>query len=309
MGAKQFFIPAQFSFMEYPDKVIETIRELEALVEKRKPVFVNMEEVKEIDHAAISALLSIMYVFKSENVRFNGNFPRDEKANLIIRSSDFEYQLFANTGDKARYKIGENNQIITQAGKKLDPALVTTVIEDTSRTVWGEPRRSQGLNRIIIELIDNTHDHAAGLKKGTERWWLSINQDPENKKVSFVFLDYGVGVFTSLSKKPANSALGKRVRQLQQKWGLSASDQYLRSLMTEQIRHTSSDKKGRGNGIYFIGQTLARNQIGKLCVISNNAFGDVARGEYRKLDQDFNGTLFYWELGYNNVNSPWQTNP
>lgn len=308
MGATQFRLPQKFSFISNPEQVIWAIGELEKMVENEQPVFVNMESVKEIDYAAISALLSVMYVFKSEGVDFDGNFPRTREANLAMRGSGFQYHLFANTGNKAKYKIGEANQMLTQAGKELDPGLITSVIEDASRTVWDEPRRSQGLNRVIIELIDNTHDHAADLKRGTERWWLSINHDKENKKVSFVFLDYGVGIFTSLAKKPSSSALGRRMKKLQQKWGLAASDEYLRSILTVPIRNTSSDRKGRGNGIYYIGQTVVRNQIGNLHIISNNAYGDIEKKEFRKLSQNFNGTLFYWELGYTNANAPWILN-
>jgi hypothetical protein len=308
LNSTNVIIPRNFSFITNPEVVIGVISQLEEILDKGRSVFVNMENVEKIDYAAISALLSLMFVFKSENVPFNGNFPSNIDAANMLRGSGFLYQLFENKSEKVKYEIGTANQILTQVDKKLDPGLLTTVIGDAAKTIWDEPRRSQGLSRVILELIDNTHDHAAGLKKGTQRWWLSVNHDASSKTVSFVFLDYGVGIFTSLAKKPTDSTLGAFMKGLQQKWGLSAADEYLKAIMSTPIRNTSSDKKGRGHGLYGIGQTVTRNQISDLHIISNNAFGDVDNSRYEKLNQSFNGTLFYWKLSYNNRNSPWIKN-
>lgn len=294
-------VPKNFSFLGNPEEVTSFIGKLEQILKKSRSVFINMENIEIIDHAAISSLLCVMYLFKTSKIGFNGNFPKDQNISKIIRESGFLYHLFENPQNITKYKIGVDNQLLTQSHSILDPNMVKDVIEDTSHTVWGDSRDCPGLYRVIIELIDNTHAHASKKYKGSERWWLSINHDKINNKVSYIFIDYGIGVFTSILNKPKEDPIGQFLNRMQTKIGLDKNGEYLKSLLTTQIdRKKMSGKKGRGWGIYGINQTMIRNQISNLSIITNNAFGDVVKDEYKRLETGFNGTLYYWEICYNN---------
>lgn len=296
-GPKELLVPSTFSFIENPESVAEFIQKAESVYKKRRSIFVNMEQVKAIDHGAITALLAVIHQFKMSGIQFNGNFPSEQKPALILKESGFMYELFEKKDDKFRYKMGEVNQIFTRAEKDFASRLAKLIIQDATKTIWGIPRRCPGLYRVIVELMHNTHDHAAGERKGHERWWLSVNQDEKNKKVVFTFIDYGMGILTSLNNKPEGRTLFDRL-------GAQSSHKHLESLFTTKNHESSSKKRGRGWGLYSIKQAMDRNQISKLHVITNNAFGNLAAGEYRRLNAGFSGTLYSWELCYDSVNLP-----
>ncbi len=294
--------PIKFEFLEHPEESTKFINLLESILKANRRVFVDMSKVEVIDHGAIASLLSVMFKFKSRKIDFNGNFPLNPEAARVVRESGFIFHLFENNSNKTKYTIGATNQMLTQVDEKLDPGLVDIVVQDSSISVWNSPQSCKGLYRVIIELIDNTREHAPYKKRerGSERWWLCINHDKANKKVSFVFLDYGIGIFASLADKPADHPISRLAKGWAQSFGMSASGEHLKSLVTTKLYETSSSKEGRGLGIYGIGQTMGRNQISNLHIISNNAYGNVDKKQYRRLNTGFNGTLFYWELCYNN---------
>lgn len=294
-------LPVNFSLFTDTDSCISVINKLEAHFEKRRPVFVDMEKVVKIDYGALSALLAVMFKFKEQHIPFNGNFPNEPVVKKTIQESGFLYRLFDDSSSKTIYQINEKHQFVTQySGKKFDPRLISEqVVPDATTTIWGSPKRCPGIFPIVLELIENTRVHASKRGEDIERWWLSINHDEANKKVNFVFLDYGIGIFSSLANKPGDDPRKKTFAKLQQDFGMAANDKHLETMVT-QGSMTSTGLKHRGRGIHGIGQAVGRNQISDLFIVSNYAFGDISNAKYMKTSDDFNGTLFSWELCYSN---------
>lgn len=294
--------PENFSFRENPKAVISFINKLAGLWDRREQVFVSLRYVEKIDYDAIVVLLSIMIRFRALKINFNGNFPRDLKARKVLEKSGFLKKLFFI--DQEEYSIGQEDSIITHGNKNFDQKLTGRIIGSAAKTIWGQERRCPGVQNTLIELMQNTREHADPEKEGEKHWWLSVNHDPLRKVVCFSFIDYGVGIFKSLDSKPMGDVLGGwRMKAMAGRaLGLLPDEEWLRRILHEELLTTVTGQSNRGKGLPGIRKALERNQISNLFVITNRVFADVKKDKYEALPHNFEGTFVYFELNSQNHN-------
>lgn len=287
--------PSNLAFLDDPDSVAAFITKLEKAVEKGLSLWVEMKDVSKIDYLAISAMLSVLYRPKKENMKINGSNPKNSSARDMLDKSGFVYTLFSKNPEVGhRHNISADNQLFTLDACDLN--VVQEIVNTVSKRVFGEEKKLNGLYTTLGELMDNTTTHASGTEKKVETWWLSINYNDVSKKVSFVFMDYGVGIFTSLlSKKGYHPAKGL-LDKAKAVFGEDATEKHLKSIVTEGARETYNLKRGRGEGMHGIYKIMLRGEIKNLHIISNNAFGNVSMDEYKKMKNELNGTLYSWEI-------------
>jgi hypothetical protein len=279
--------PKYFSFVERPEETIKFINKLERLYLNRSSVFVNLSDLTYLDYSAVTILVSVMFSFKTRNIKFNGNFPKDtDLARLLINSDFFKY-LNKPIGRKIEYALGKENQIFTRANREVNSELGYVVMAEASTTVWGVKRTCKGLQRTLLELMQNTNNHADINKKGEKHWWLSVNHDKPNKKVSFIFIDYGVGIFESLKHKPQSNKWHGWFEKIKNRLVHGDNDEIFRMLLEGQMHLTVTGQHFRGKGLPGIKEVLTRNQISNLKIISNNVFADVSIDKFEKLNQEF----------------------
>lgn len=302
---KKVNAPQFFSFIENAEETILFINKLEKLYLSRKSVFVNLKNIQVLDYSAVTILVSIMFSFKARNIKFNGNFPKDEKLARLLVNSDFFKYLQKPVGDKLEYSIGKDNQIFTRANKEVNSELGLIVMMEASKTVWGEKRTCKGIQRVLIELMQNTNNHANINKKGEKHWWLSVNHDKLSKKVSFIFVDYGVGIFESLKNKPQTNKWFGWFEKIKNKLKYGGNEEIFRLLINGQMHLTVTGQHFRGKGLPGLKEVLERNQISNLKIVSNNVFADIGNELYKKIKTEFSGTFVTWELNENNVNTEW----
>ena len=297
--------PKHFSFIEKPEETIKFINKLEELYLNKSSVFVNLKDITYLDYSAVTILVSVMFSFKTRNIQFNGNFPKNgDLARLLINSDFFKY-LDKPIGKKIEYALGKENQIFTRANKEVNSELGYIVMAETTSTIWGEKRTCKGLQRTLLELMQNTNNHADINKKGEKHWWLSVNHDKPNKKVSFIFIDYGVGIFESLKHKPNDNKWFGWFEKIKNRLVYGDNSEILKLLLDGQMHLTVTGQHFRGKGLPGIREVLSRNQISNLRIISNNVFTDVNNDKYIKLNEVFSGTFVTWELNENNINIKW----
>lgn len=294
--------PENLSFIENPIGVVEFISKLEIHFNQKKKVFVVLKDVTSMTYDAIVVLLSIMVKFKSHNIDFNGDFPTNKEASKVLKESQFLKYLFIPFKEEERYNLGQQSSIHTHANKDVDSELGSKLIENASKTVWGEERRCQGVQRTLIELMLNTNNHADDNKKGEKHWWLSVHHDKENHKVGFAFIDFGVGVFTSLNNKRFGSKFFGVLDNLMEKVKYGNNAELLKLIMDGTLHRTATGKLFHGKGLPGINKVRERNQINNLNIITNNVHGKIDSSEFIILPESFSGTFIYWELNQNNVN-------
>lgn len=297
--------PKHFSFVEKPEETIKFINKLEKLYLNKSSVFVYLKDITYLDYSAVTILVSVMFSFKTRNIKFNGNFPKNGYLAKLLINSDFFKYLNKPIGQKIEYALGKENQIFTRANKEVNSELGYLVMAEASTTIWGQKRTCKGLQRTLLELMQNTNNHADINKKGEKHWWLSVNHDKQNKKVSFIFIDYGVGIFESLKHKPNDNKWFGWFEKIKNRLIHGDNDEIFKLLLEGQMHLTVTGQHFRGKGLPGIREVLSRNQISNLRVISNNVFADVDNNKYAKLKEEFSGTFVTWELNENNINIKW----
>lgn len=295
--------PKNFSFINNTDEVSIFIDKLNRQYEQKNKVFILLESVENVSYGAIVVLLSIMVKFKASNIDFDGNFPTNLSARRIIEQSGFFENLFKRFKDEERYAIHpKSNTIHTHAWKDVDSELGAEIVENASKTIWGEARRCQGVQRALLELMQNTNNHAKIGKEGEKHWWLSVNHIKDEKKVTFSFVDFGVGVFKSLDNKTEKSKFFGWKEKLANAFNYSGNVELLKLILEGKLHKTVTDKHFRGKGLPGIKEVFSRNQISNLHIITNDVYSNVSKGEYKRISKSFSGTFVYWELTQENTN-------
>jgi hypothetical protein len=304
-GYKYVKAPENFQFVTNPEEVSEFISVLKVLRNARHPVFVELKRVKNIDYDAITLLLSAVVGFQSKRIAFNGDFPADPLVKQMIEDSGFfKYISDYKFKDQDHYELSAT-KIYTHAKKNVDSVLGMKVIESASRTVWGEVRRCPGVQRVLIELMQNTNNHASNEGVGEKHWWLSVKHIKDQNKVAFSFLDYGVGVFQSLrGKKPNEKFFGAvdRLKDIMLKQITNGNDPHILKLIFEgELHRTTTGKTYRGKGLPGIFQALQRNQISNLAMITNGVVYKSSDNSFSMLANQFSGTFVSFELNRTNT--------
>lgn len=299
---KHLRAPSNFSLLENTDDVLSFIEKINYCYEKKKDIFIEMTNVENIAHGTIVVLLSILVQFKSKGIRVNGNFPKFVNAKKILKESGFVEYLYKDIVSESEYYI--NKRICTHAKKTADSELSDNIIRSNSKILWGEEKRCIGVQRVFLELMQNTNNHASSII-GEKMWWSSIvpvkNEKGECEKICFSFIDYGVGIFSSLKSK-SQGVFSGIMDKIRSTFGDKISDADLMKLLLKgEVHKTATGKYYRGKGLPGIYNAMKKNDISNLKILSNQAYADVGHDNYTLLKKDFSGTYVYWELNkYNN---------
>ena len=311
-GFNPIHAPDDFSLVRNPDGVVRFIEVLRRNFEERRRVWVALTEVKHIDYDAIVVLLSAMVRFKSKGISFNGDFPKDGHNRKILQQSGFFKNLYSRSfsdSDEFVIESEEKDFISTHGQKVVDSELTENIILAAAKTIWGVPRRCLGVQTVLVELMQNTFNWAVPTKEGARHWWLSVNHEEGEKKVRFAFVDYGVGIFTSLETKPKGAKFYGVLKRLADRIKYGNNAELLRLILHGELHKTASGEYNRGQGIPALLESLEDNSLSNLHIISNNVYASVAQNEYRIMKSFFNGTFVYWEVNANNSSLEQEATP
>ena len=293
--------PQTMCFLLKPEEMTSFIDKLESCEQRRIPVYVDLSAVERLKLNAITVLLSVMVRFKSSKVKFTGNLP----INPTARSGLVESKFFEHL--KVQFKRSKNydllgSTIYTHGKLKVDPEFSDQLIGDAATTVWGESRRCQGMQLAFVELMQNTNNHASS-QQGEHHYWISLHHVQSENRVVFTFVDFGVGIFESLSaKKPGD----KFYDILQKMWNTIGEDRtrMLRNIFNGKLHKTSTGKSFRGKGLPALHKAFRENKISKLAMVTNNVFYNSQDDTYVQLKKNFSGTMITWELNESNESKP-----
>lgn len=296
--------PKQFSILKNSEETILFINRVENLFDKCIPTFIILKEVDYIDHSAITVLLSVMHKFKVRKIKFFGDFPDNSVVRKKLETSDF-FEILQGVTKNFTEDIKKENKIFATSDNVIRPEKVGKIINQISQTVWSSKRKSHGLYRVLIELMDNTNNHASVSSQWKENWWLSINHDKGKNTVDFYFVDYGQGILGSLSSKIIGKKLFGTLGRLQNMMGTNNEPEIIK-LMLEGKHKKKNSLYFRGKGIPSIYKSLVHNEIDNLHIITNNVYADVKDNIFRYQNNSFSGTFFHWQINKNNKNKAWE---
>lgn len=258
--------------------------------------FVSLRKIVRLDYDAIVVLLAIMIRFKAAGIGFYGDFPRHGATTSLLIKSGFFQKLYRKVEERDTYTVGSARGILTHANRCVDPTLSDLTISQAAQTIWGDKRRSKGVYRVLMELMQNTNNHAWPHKQGEKQWWMSVHHQKKTKSVSFVFVDFGVGVFDSLdSKAPGDKWYDWRPK-LGKLFSSNNNADVLALILEGKLHQTVTRQSFRGKGLPGISAVFGRGSISNLVIITNDVYAKLATSEFRTLGSPFRGTMVSWDV-------------
>ena len=300
------YAPNNFSLVDNIEEVLGFIDQVRNLYVRKQPVFIRFEDVSSLGNGAILLLLANMIQFRSHNHDFNGSIPKDNALAKKLRESGFFKYLYRTVIKKDDYSVGTLDSVIyTHAQKEVDSELADLIVEKASQVVWGKKRRCPGIQRLLIELMHNTNNHA-GRNKGTKHWWLSSHKDEANKTVTISFMDFGRGIFDSLdNKQPGDIFYGWKDTFFSLFPFADTSEKIMKLILEGQLHRTCTEDYFRGKGLPGIYDAFKNGRIGKLKIISNRVYADVENDDYKLMNHNLHGTFISCEINEKIYNLKW----
>lgn len=300
--------PANFSLINNIEEMLRFIDSLKRAFAKHRKVYVKLHKLKSMTDDAIVLLLSNVLEFKNAMIDFNGSRPYDVSIARRLEKSGFFDILYGNRKKEywnkgESFSINKDKSMYTHATKNVDSELTSELIENSAEYLWGEKRRCRGVQRIFLELMQNTNNHASR-HPGEKYWWVNISLLNNPKRIGFSFIDYGMGIFTSLNTKGTNAKFYNWINKIKQLCNPVDHHEVLRLMMLGDFHSTVTGHPYRGKGIPGIYNEIAKGSITKLVIISNDAYANTQDNDYHKLRHSLQGTFVYWEIDASCKNLP-----
>lgn len=307
LGYKHVWAPSYFSLVKNEIQVLNFLSRLKQCLDSKQKVLVRLERVTSMTTDAIVVLLSSMVRFKLMHIDFNGTYPLNNRVRGILLKSGFFKYLYSQYKDEENYEFNEmDSKLYTHGCKAVVSSLADKLIKSASNSLWGEPRRCQGAQKTLVELMHNTFDHAS-LQKGEKHWWLSVEHDKKEKCVTFSFIDFGMGIYNSLENKNSNDPLRKAWDTLKSINPFAKSQvELIKLILKGELHRSQSGDYYRGKGLAKIYDLCKGNKISSLCIISNKAYINVEDNDYRSIKDEFQGTFISFKININTISLPWQ---
>ena len=254
-------------------------------------VFFDLHKVESITVDAIIYLIALIKNTKkirAYKIQCRGNMPDKAEVRKLIEQSGFYNHLHSVASHKQLF-YDKHNYLKISSGRDADGKLAGTICDFTQSLTNGNLLTTKRLYPMVVELMTNTHQHAyTGENSVMNNFWYIFAQN-KNDKVQFVFLDTGLGIPKTISKK-----LGEKIKDLFK----DDDATYLQSVLKGDFR-TETKQDNRGKGIPGIYEDVCKHILTDFQVISGKGLCKVApSGEIVKteLDNSFEGTMFMWTI-------------
>lgn len=282
--------PKKFNFIDNTDEVLEYLERCRNAFKEKRKVNFNIEDIEELTPDAINLLIASINDPKfTFNGSYIGNAPKNLKLKKLFTASGF--YNFVNSSSLIKKNLDvKNNLLYKETDYKVRPTIAKGICIKGLEHVTNSNQPFEPLYEILIEVMQNTNNHASADKDDKTKWWAYVYNDPETGNSIYSFLDLGVGIFDSIIVK---TYLQKQA----QKIGLYHNINYVNDLLAGKIQsRIEEDNEIRGKGIPQIVNNAQLDCFKRFYIVSNNVKIDVKNKSGIKLNNNFSGTFLYWEL-------------
>ncbi len=238
--------PTSFSFIEHPEEMLAFLDKIFAVSQRRvwrrgsvrhfMRVFIDMAQVKYLTPDAIPVLVSVVASKESRAIAFGGNVPNDPALQEIFTQSGF----YRHVTSRKRLQVDEQGSIRERKSYVVEADTARDLVKFATEKLYGKKVRKQGVQRVLIECMSNTRNHADPKEIHFKPWWASAYYWKDKRKVCFTFIDTGVGIFESLKKKGLLDILMSAFKSIDNR-------QILREILEGKIgSRTGLDYRGKG---------------------------------------------------------------
>jgi hypothetical protein len=267
-----------------PEETIEFLWDFEQKARKCN-ISLDLRQISAITIETITALIAV--VRRLRHIQISGNLPSDPGCQTILVQSGF----FEHVKRLQPLPQADRGKMAHKESKKVEGKSAQELIHRVTSVLHGNPRPCQPAYRALIECMSNTFDHAARTQFEIETWWATAYADPTNRLACFAFLDTGVGIFRSVKL----STIRRAYEAVRQAIGLHDDCVILREMLRGEVE-SRTGLKYRGKGLPSMYNALNAGRLRTLIIVSNKVYANVGQNDFHLLEQEFRGTLLYWEV-------------
>ena len=271
--------PKCFSIVHNSVATIDFLSNIQDVISKNHPLFIDLALVTEITPDAIIYLLILFDEASNKSVRIKGNAPLDSNAFSVFYHSGFYKYVSSQYNNERTPQNIDIMQIIK--GNNVDGNNVESFTSFIKKHIPKIPNlKLKALYTVLIESMCNTHEYASK-NKGEKNWWTMALHDSKTDKNLFTFADNGLGIPATVRKRYNF---------------ISKNDAEILELAVSGLYKMSGSKiKTRNRGLPQMKQLNDKDLINNLVFVSNNGYYSINDGQ-QKLNKKFTGTLITWEL-------------
>ena len=277
--------PEHFSLVDAPDETVRFFNQIERQCAARNHVRVDLRGVTTMTPDAVAVLVSRVNDRRyTHRMSVSGRSPHDAEAmKLLMECGFFEHVRVSGP----RPPTDGVSAIHKRKSVKVEASMSAKLLKRIDAIVPGSDFAWDGVQRVIVESMTNTENHAKGKKSRREGWWLSVHCDPTAGIARFCFFDNGVGIYRSLRQK-------NLLDSMMTFFGINDHPALLQKILDGKVP-SSTGLGHRGKGLPKIAAAHARKQFRRLIILANDVYADVENGVFRTIPVSFSGTLLYWE--------------
>lgn len=284
--------PERFLLHDNLEQFLNFIKTFREQGKTYKHILVDFKQTFEVSHDAIGMFASVLYLHKRDGGNVQAEYPIDQNAKRYILQSG----LFNHHNGKINGGQKSENIIVTKGENVVEPQTSSVIVEKCLETITGRKNRFQPLQRMIIEMMANSVNHAFGEDKNSS-WLLAVDHSKQDRLVRMVFVDNGKGIADTLYKKIIER-IASRVDSFF--WDVMEKDSKMNLKFIKEAfdgsRKSSTKLPHRGKGLPTIFRTLNDNKICNLHVVTNNVYWNFRDKVPVGMNISFEGTYYYWEL-------------
>lgn len=248
----------------------------------------DLSDVKTFDAAAIVVILTLTNFLNGLGIKVIGKIPEDSNALDMLVESDFFSHV-----NISRNVVKKGKDIIytsTRAGKKVvETKLNAQEIRKIVLHLTGSEDSYGPLYNVIGEIQGNSVEHANfdTLKKN---WFMSVHY--EDEKCLIILADIGNGIINTM---------GLKFRQNFKIFVQGQSDAETLLNLFKGHYQSSTREPNRNTGLPGIFDSVKNKQIGKIHVITNKVYLELAEETKLEISNNFPGTLYAIEMTKENI--------
>ena len=307
-----FTVPKKFSIIDNPNETISFLNQIIKSVEKirnfqkqRRNTIIRtfLIDMSDTDYITSDALMYLLTIIKNTRgtkflpINWIGNFPKNSQVMEYLKKSG--YLNYMRTSAENIVQVDDNIQIKKGVGYnyydgKIKRDIRQEIIDFTCEKINKTKTEINYLMTMLTEMITNISDHAyqhGGMFE--HNWYIFV--DNKNDKITYTFMDNGLGIPTTIKK----SIIEKIIEALD----CESEYKYIEAAIGGVQKRSETGLVERGNGLPSIYEQYTNNNIDNLVIISNKAY--YSSSIKQDMDNSLFGTIFYWEIkkdGENNDN-------
>ena len=166
---------------------------------KKKFVQMDMSEVEALTPDGMAVFTA--QIARLPAIKISGNEPKNpELQDVFIRSGFYKYVTKTTRNLAGRTDRG---LIRTQDSDVVEPETAARLVKFAENSLGMHSSRYKAAYRALIECMSNTRQHARDqiLTTRHENWWATVYCRQADNRACFTFIDWGVGIVTSLKLK------------------------------------------------------------------------------------------------------------